>query len=209
MKDKFGFLLFDGLEELDLVGPWEIISLWSKEYDGPKETVTVSQTGHSVRCAKGLKIVPDHSFLSCPTLDYLLIPGGKGTRVEINNQELLTFIKKQAEHCKNIFSVCTGSLLLQSAGLLTDRKATTHWMVLDKLKELKEVTVVEQRYVNDGNIWTSAGVSAGIDMALAFIAKTSGKEIAGKVQLHAEYFPENKSYVNLDKISNLPNYLQK
>lgn len=209
MKNKFGFLLFDGLEELDLVGPWEMISLWGKEYGGPKETITVNQTGHAIVCSKGLKIIPDFSFSSCPTLDYLLIPGGKGTRIEINNQELLTFIKKQANYCENILSVCTGSLLLQAAGLLTGRKATTHWMIIDKLKEFKEVEVVEQRYVNDGNIWTSAGVSAGIDMALAFIAEISGKEVAGKVQLHAEYFPENKNYINLKEISHLPSYLQK
>lgn len=208
MKTRFGFLLFNGLEELDLVGPWEMISLWNKEYHGPEEIVTISETGNTITCAKNLQIIPTHSFSSCPHLDYLLIPGGKGTRHEVNNKNLIQFIKRQATTCKNILSVCTGSFLLHAAGLLEDRKATTHWLALEKLKEIKSIHVIEERYTKDKSIWTSAGVSAGIDMALAFIAETAGNEVAGKVQLHAEYFPENKRYLKLDKILNLPAYLK-
>lgn len=171
--------------------------------------ITVSQAGHSVTCSKGLKIIPDHSFLSCPALDYLLIPGGMGTRVEVNNQELIYFIRKQSKNCKNMLSVCTGSFLLHAAGLLTHRKSTTHWMSLDRLKAFQEINVVEKRYVKDGNIWTSAGISAGIDMTLAFIAEIAGKETAGKIQMFAEYFPESKNYINLEEISNLPAYLRR
>lgn len=209
MKNRFGFLLFAGLEELDLVGPWEMVSLWSKEYDGPKEIITVSQAGGSIICSKGLKIISDYSFLSCPDLDYLLIPGGIGTRKEVDNQELISYIQKQSKVCKNLLSVCTGSFLLQAAGLLNGRKSTTHWKSLDRLRAFPEVEVIEERYVKDGNIWTSAGISAGIDMTLAFIAETANKETAGKVQLQAEYFPENINYVDFTKSSNLPAYLKK
>jgi transcriptional regulator GlxA family with amidase domain len=206
MKERFGFLLFNGLEELDFVGPWEMISLWSKEYGGPEELITVSQDAGLVTCAKELKIFSDYSFSLCPNLDYLLIPGGKGVRNAITNNELIDFIKIQSLNCKNILSVCTGVFLLHASGLLTGRSATTHWMALEKLKAIKEINVLNNRYTKDNNIWTSAGVSAGIDMVLAFIAQVSGNEIAGKVQLHAEYFPENKNYVAKEDVKYLPSY---
>lgn len=209
MNAKFGFLLFNGLEELDLVGPWEMISIWGKHYNGPQDIFTISQDGDSIKCAKGLTIAADYSFQSCPTPDYLLIPGGQGTRSEMNNKKLIDFIQFQAKFCRKLLSVCTGSFLLDAAGLLDGRKATTHWQSLERLKQNKEIKVSEQRYVVDGNIWTSAGVSAGMDMALAFIADIAGKEIAGKVQLHAEYFPENIVYAKLDEVVERPLYLNK
>jgi transcriptional regulator GlxA family with amidase domain len=156
--------------------------------------LTISQSGAEVQCAKGLRIVPDYSFDSCPPLDYLLIPGGWGTRKEVANKELLQFVKKQADSCKQVLSVCTGAFILQAAGLLKGKRATTHWRSLERLREFQEVTVMEQRFVRDGNIWTAAGISAGIDLALAFVADQAGEEIAGKVQLFAEYYPDNVKY---------------
>lgn len=208
MEAKFGFLIFDGVEELDLTGPWEMISIWGKEYHGPNEIFTISQNASVVNCFHGLRIASDYSFCNCPTLDYLLVPGGMGTRKEVNNKALIDFIRLQADHCRCIASVCTGAFLLQAAGLLAGRKATTHWQSLNRLKQFPEVTVCEQRYVKDGAIWTSAGISAGMDMALALIADVSGKEIAGNVQLSAEYFPDPKQYIHVDKIENLPAYLK-
>lgn len=207
MTHKFGFLMFNELEELDLIGPWEIISLWGKEYNGPNEIFTVSQHGDLIKCAKGLKIYSDYSFSSCPKLDYLLIPGGKGTRKEVENKILTEFISNQAANCRNVLSVCTGSFLLHAAGLLDGRKATTHWSSLERLKQHKEITTCEHRYTKDGAIWTSAGISAGIDMSLAFIADIAGADIAGKIQMQVEYFPEHKLYINLNSKKNLPAYL--
>jgi transcriptional regulator GlxA family with amidase domain len=209
MSEKFGFLIFDDLEELDLIGPWEMISLWGKEYNGPEEIFTVSQQGGLIKCAKGMKINSDYSFSSCPELNFLLVPGGKGTRREVNNPVLIEFIRNQAMHCHNVLSVCTGSFLLHAAGLLNKHKATTHWLSLERLKQFKEVITVEERYIKDGMIWTAAGISAGIDMALAFIADIANDEIAGKIQLHAEYFPEKKQYCNLKQTENLPIYLKR
>ena len=97
------------------------------------------------------------------------MPGGEGTRKEVDNQVLIDFIADQAKHCKAVLSVCTGSFLLHRAGLLSGKKATTHWNSLDRLRALGDVEVVEERIVNDGNIWSSAGVSSGIDLMLAFI----------------------------------------
>jgi transcriptional regulator GlxA family with amidase domain len=205
---KFGFLLFPELEELDFVGPWEIIGVWGAFYEGPEQRLTISQSGDEVQCAKGLRIVPDCSFDSCPTLDYLLIPGGWGTRKEVANQELVEFVKKQAGSCKQVLSVCTGAFILQAAGLLKGKRATTHWRSLDRLREFQGVSVIEQRFVRDGNIWTAAGISAGIDLALAFVADQAGEEVAGKVQLHAEYYPDDAKYGSVHFAPEAPDYIK-
>ena len=205
---KFGFLLFPDLEELDFVGPWEIIGVWGEFFEGPEHRLTISQSGDEVQCAKGLRIVPDYSFDSCPPLDYLLIPGGWGTRKEVANKELIKFVKEKAESCKHVLSVCTGAFILQAAGLLEGKRATTHWRSLDRLREFQEVTVMEQRLVRDGNLWTAAGISAGIDLALAFVADQGGEEGAGKVQLHAEYYPDNAKYGSSHLTPEAPDYVK-
>jgi len=205
---KFGFLLFPDLEELDFVGPWEIIGVWGELFEGPEQRLTVSQTGAEIQCAKGLRIVPDHSFDTCPPLDYLLIPGGWGTRKEVANKELIKFVKKQADSCKQLLSVCTGAFILQAAGLLKGKRATTHWRSLDRLRKFQDVTVTEQRFVRDGNIWTASGISAGIDLALAFVADQGGEEVAGRVQLHAEYYPDNAKYGSAHHTDEAPDYIK-
>jgi transcriptional regulator GlxA family with amidase domain len=205
---NFGFLLFPDAEELDLVGPWEIINVWRKYKGGPEHCFTVSQAGGEIRFAKGMRVMADYSFSDCPQLDYLLIPGGQGTRSEVNNTALLEFVRKQAASCKEILSVCTGSFLLQAAGLLNNRKATTHWGSLERLRALPDVCVTEKRFVRDGNIWTAAGVSAGIDLALALVADQAGEEVAGEVQLYAEYYPDNKRYGEAHLNPQAPEYLK-
>jgi len=107
-----------------------------------------------------------------------------------------------------MLSVCTGAFLLHRAGLLSGKRATTHWGSLDRLRTLGDVTVVEERWVRDGNVWTSAGVSAGIDMTLAFIAHVAGKEIAGKVQFGAEYYPSGVEYGNMRTHAKAPAYIR-
>jgi transcriptional regulator GlxA family with amidase domain len=126
-------------------------------------------------------------------LDFLLVPGGHGKRREVDNPVLVKFVVEQAERCQGVLSVCTGTFILHRAGLLTNRKATTHWASLDRLRALGGVVVVVDRVVRDGKIWTSAGVSAAIDLALAFIEHMAGGKIAGRIQLGAEYYPSGKS----------------
>jgi transcriptional regulator GlxA family with amidase domain len=205
---NFGFLLFPGLEELDLVGPWEMISLWSKRLEGPGACLMVAQSREPVVCAKGMSIIPHASFTDCPPLDYLLVPGGQGTRIEVDNQTLVEFVATQAKGCQAVLSVCTGSFILHRAGLLTGRRATTHWASLERLAALGDVTVCPERVVRDGNVWTSAGVSAGIDLALAFIAAAAGEETAGKIQLGAEYYPSGRFYGTLHQGPQAPAYLR-
>ncbi|NWJ41293.1 MAG: DJ-1/PfpI family protein [Geothrix sp.] len=205
---SFGVLVFNQVEELDFVGPWEMLRMWSKLADGPDTCLIVSQSLDAVVCAKGLSINPHTSFADCPALDYLLIPGGQGTRHEVNNPVLIDFVATQAKSCKAVLSVCTGSFLLHAAGLLSGKTATTHWGSLDRLRALGDVSVVEQRYVQDGSVWSSAGVSAGTDLMLAFIASVAGEEAAGKVQSGAEYYPSSVRYGGFENQAHAPAYLR-
>jgi len=206
---KFGFLVFPGTEELDLVGPWEMITLWSKRLDGPGACLLVAQSKEPVICAKGMSINPHVTFAECPPLDYLLVPGGQGTRVEVDNPTLIEFVTRQAANCRAVLSVCTGSFILHRAGLLAGRQATTHWASLDRLRALAGVKVCPERIVHDGSLWTAAGVSAGIDLALAFIEAVAGEEVAGKIQLGAEYFPSSRMYADVHRGQSAPPYLKK
>ncbi|MFN0182701.1 MAG: DJ-1/PfpI family protein [Aquabacterium sp.] len=186
---RFGFLLFPGTEELDLVGPWEMVTMWQQVAGGPKDCLIVAQSMQPVACAKGMSITPHADFDSCPPLDVLLVPGGRGTRTEVDNPVLMDFVRRQAAQARAVLSVCTGSFILHKAGLLDGRRATTYWASLPRLREAG-VAVEEVRYVRNDRVWTSAGVSAGIDMTLAFIADVAGAEVAGQVQLGAEYYPD-------------------
>jgi transcriptional regulator GlxA family with amidase domain len=205
---NFGFLLFNDLEELDLVGPWEIISMWSKHFSGPTNCLMIAEKDDPVKCYNGMIITPHKSFADAPKLDYLLVPGGMGTRKEVENKFLIDFVAEKAETCRIILSVCTGSFILHSAGLLKSKKATTHFSMLDNLRNLDDVEVVEKRFIKDGKVWTSAGVSAGIDMALELIAEEAGEETAGKVQLYAEYYPAGTRYGTAHKESQAPGYIK-
>ena len=153
---NFGVLVFPNVEELDFVGPWELLNLWRMIGGGPERCLIVAESDAPVQCARGLSINPTVSFAGCPPLDVLLAPGGQGTRDQIDNPALIDFISEQARGCRSVLSVCTGSFLLHRAGLLSGKKATTHWNSLDRLRALGDVTVVEERFVRDGNIWTSA-----------------------------------------------------
>lgn len=198
MSDRrFAFLMFDRYEELDLIGPWEMATMWHAYAGGPT-CFTVSEQGGAVRCAKGLKTAADHSFADCPDFDYLLIPGGFSAFEEMNNAALIDWVKRCSAGLEHVLSVCTGSFILHAAGLLQDRKATTHWKALDQLGQLPGVQALQQRWVRDGNVWTSAGVSAGIDLTLGFIAAIDGDDVAGSVQHNAEYYPEGRVYGDVD-----------
>lgn len=190
----FGIVLFPGVEELDAIGPWEMAALWARQPGGPGECLMIGQSEAPVTCAKGLVLLPHASFATAPPLDVLLVPGGQGTRTEVNNPELIAFIRSQAIHCRAVLSVCTGAFLLHAAGLLSGRRATTHWASLGRLRALGDVQVVEERFTRDGAIWTAAGISSGIDLTLQFIAATAGAAVAGTVQLEAEYFPSTTIY---------------
>jgi len=205
---NFGILVFPDVEELDFIGPWEIVGMWNKFAAGPEDRLIVAQTHEPITCAKGLIITPHVTFGQSPPLDFLLVPGGQGTRQEVDNEILIDFIAEQAKSCRAVISVCTGSFLLHRAGLLSGKKATTHWNSLDRLRALGDVTVVEERFTHDGNVWMSAGVSAGIDVMLAFIENYAGEQAAGMAQFAAEYYPSSRLYGDFFKSPNAPGYLK-
>jgi transcriptional regulator GlxA family with amidase domain len=184
-----GMLLFDDVEELDFVGPWEVFAgLYSATAEG--RVVTISEHGGTVRCAKGLRVVADHSFGDAPALDVLLVPGGQGTRREVGNAAVIDWIRKAGEGCRWVTSVCTGALLLHEAGFARGKRVTTHWNFVETLRERGDVTVLDgPRYVRDGNLVTAAGVSAGIDMALWLVGQLHSPEVARRVQRYIQYEP--------------------
>ncbi len=187
---RVGILLFDDAEELDWAGPWEVFTMAALGKD-EVAVVSVAETPEPVRCAKGLRVLPDHDFAGCPELDLVLVPGGQGTRREVDNRTLTDWLAKAAAPCTWITSVCTGSLLLHGAGLIAGRRVTTHWGFVEALRErAPDVEVLDQvRYVRDGNVVTAAGVSAGIDMSLWLVGQIWGVDNARRTQRMMQYDP--------------------
>ncbi len=187
MSITTGMLLFDGAEELDFVGPWEVFTMARTEGDS---VVTIAERPDPIRCAKGLRVLPDHTFDVAPALDVLVVPGGHGTRREVENTLLLDWIAAVEPGCTWVTSVCTGAFLLHAAGPARGKELTTHWGSIERLREQPETTVHENvRYVRDGNLVTAAGVSAGIDMALWLVGQVYGVEHARATQHAMEYEP--------------------
>lgn len=189
---QIGILLFPEVEELDAIGPWEVLAFWGRQFpqDGWSVT-TLSKSGGLVECAKGLVVKAEHSYGDAPPLDVLVYPGGQGTRRQLTDPEQLEWVREQRRQTELLASVCTGSLVFAAAGLLKDRPATTHWASLDLLSELDPSIEVraEDRFVDDGDVITSAGISAGIDMALHLVARLGGTKRARDVRRGIQYDP--------------------
>lgn len=178
-----GFLAYDEVTALDLVGPFEVLSRVPEA-----ECLVVAREAGPVRAQNGLGLVADHSFTSCPQLDLLCVPGGPGQEACMEDTELLQFLRNQEEGARLLAGVCTGSLILGAAGLLRGYRATTHWRYRDCLRDLG-ATPVRKRVVSDRDRITAAGVSAGIDMGLFLAALLAGEHTAQAIQLQLEYDP--------------------
>jgi transcriptional regulator GlxA family with amidase domain len=187
----YGLLMFDQAEELDFAGPWQVFTSSSALRGGADTAVLVAERPGPVRCAKGLRVLPDHTFDDHPPLDVLLVPGGRGARqVETLNPVTTAWIAKTAAQATWVAGVCTGTFLLHAAGPARGRRVATHWQYEDALEELGDVTVVRDvRYVVDGNLVTSQGVSAGIDSALWLIGRIHGRDHARAVRKALQYEP--------------------
>ena len=184
-----GILLFDDAEELDFAGPWEILTS-AAALEKEDRVVTIAQSAGPIRCAKGLRVLPDYTFADAPRLDVVLVPGGQGTRREVGNPTVIEWVKKVGERCRWVTSVCTGALLLHEAGFAKGKRVTTHWAFVEQLRQRGDVTVLDgPRYVRDGNLVTAAGVSAGIDMALWLVGQLHSPEVARRVQRYIQYDP--------------------
>ena len=191
MTTHIAVFVFEGAEELDFVGPWEVLTVWAQSFDDDVEVFTISQTAEAVTCAKGLRVIPDHTFDTAPEFDVLVYPGGEGNRAHIGNEQIRTWLRKNADRGALMTSVCTGSLVYADAGLLEGKPATTHWMWTEMLGSLgKNVEVrADDRFVDAGSVITAAGVSAGIDMALHLVARLASIDRAREVKKYIQYDP--------------------
>jgi transcriptional regulator GlxA family with amidase domain len=189
---RIAVALFDGAEELDWAGPWEVLAAWADGWpDDGVEIFTVADASE-VRCAKGLRVLADHTWETAPKPDVLVYPGGAGTRRELQDEAVLERLRGLARDGTLMTSVCTGALVFASAGLLDGRPATTWWGAIDKLRELGDGIDVrpDDRWLDSGEVVTAAGVSAGIDMALHLVARLHSVDRARDVKRYIQYEPE-------------------
>jgi len=181
---QIGSLLFEGLDQIDLTGPFEVLARI------PNSTYRLyGRTDGMIRDLKGLRLTPDAALADAPQLDVLHVPGGFGQEALMEDEEVLSWIRKQAAGAHSVFSVCTGALICGAAGLLKGRRATTHWASFELLPFFGAIPVNE-RVVVDGNWIFAAGVTAGIDGALRLAAELRGEAAAQSIQLYMAYAPE-------------------
>ncbi len=199
-KKTVGIVIFDDVEVLDFCGPFEVFSATRLDEAKRRETVSpfavqlIAENGGEITTSGGMRVIADCSFGNSPRLDILCVPGGWGTRRELINPAMLSWLRARAAEAELVTSVCTGAMLLGFAGLLEGRRATTHWRSLDWMAEsFPRTTVVrDQHVVDDGTLISSAGISAGIDLALSVVARYCGESIARATARHMEYpYPEN------------------
>ncbi|WP_233868253.1 DJ-1/PfpI family protein [Paraburkholderia adhaesiva] len=178
MALQIGFLLFPRVQQLDLAGPYDVLASM------PDTSVRlIWKTRDPVTSSTGMVLSPDTTFDDCPQVDVLCIPGGSGVGDLLLDEATLSFVRRQAKHARYVTSVCTGALVLGAAGLLRDRRATTHWGFHELLAPFGAIPV------RDGNLMTGGGITAGIDFALTLAAELIGVEGAEALQLELEYAP--------------------
>jgi transcriptional regulator GlxA family with amidase domain len=188
----YGILVFDGVQELDFVGPWEVFHGSSRRRDRADTVVLVAERPDPVTCANGMRVVPDHTLGDHPPLDVLLVPGGAHARIEAEmaNPAVTGWITGTAATAEWVTSVCTGAFLMHAAGVSRGRRVATERALEDELERLGDITVVrDARYVVDGNLVSSQGVSAGIDMALWLVGRIHGRDHARAVMRTIQYEP--------------------
>jgi cyclohexyl-isocyanide hydratase len=184
---RLGFILFPRLTQLDLTGPYEILSRMPGT-----ETHLVAKTLDPVRSDRGLQIVPTTTIAACPPLDLVCVPGGPGINDVLTDVAMLEFLRRTAAGARYVTSVCTGSLALAAAGLLKGKRAACHWMARESLRRFGAEPVAE-RVAVDGKLITGGGVTAGIDFALRVVEQLHGRDAAEMIQLLVEYDPRRRS----------------
>jgi transcriptional regulator GlxA family with amidase domain len=190
-QTKVAIAVWDGVEELDFAGPYEVLAAWASFSERDIEVVTVAEDGAVVRCAHGLKVAPDTSWRELGRPDVLVLPGG-ASGVQLGDPGFLERLRSFAAGGTLMTSVCTGAVVFAAAGLLDGKPATTHWGSLEALAQYgKNVDVrPDDRFVDTGDVITSAGVSAGIDMALHLVKRLESEERAREVRRYIQYDPQ-------------------
>jgi transcriptional regulator GlxA family with amidase domain len=190
MRKTVAILLFPEVEVLDFAGPFEVFAVTDelRGYD-TFDVITVAETSAPIRARNGLRVLPDHTFTTCPRPDLLIIPGGFGTRALLKNEPVLAWIRTQAASAELVMSVCTGAFMLAKLGLLDGLRATTHHECLDDLRALAPAATLDAtaRFHDNGKFLTAAGISAGIDCSLHVVARLLGPEAAATTTRYMEY----------------------
>jgi transcriptional regulator GlxA family with amidase domain len=185
----YGLLIFEGVEELDFQGPHSVFSISARMRNKADTVVLIAESRDPITGDRGMRVLPDHTVDNHPPLDVLLVPGGDGKR-EVANPVLVDWVRRTAATVDWVTSVCVGSFLLHEAGPARDRRVATHRLYEDRLEARGRVTVVrDARYVVDGNLVTSQGVTAGIDLALWLVGRLHGRDHARAVRRHLQYDP--------------------
>ena len=182
--------IWDGVEELDFAGPYEVLTAWSRDA-APERTIsvrTVAATTAPITCSHGLRVIPDIAAADLGPVDLFLHPGGRVQSL-LEDEEQLDRVRGLAQNGTLMTSVCNGALVYAQAGLLTDRPAATHWGSVEQLGKLGAKVDADARFVDDGDVVTSAGVSAGIDMALHLVARLDSTEMAQRIRRYIQYDP--------------------
>jgi transcriptional regulator GlxA family with amidase domain len=189
---RIAIAVFEGAEELDFVGPWEVLGAWRFLYPDEVDVFLVADTTDPVTCAKGMRVLPDRTWEDAGEIDVLLYPGGRGTRAQLGDERVRARLRALQESGTLMTSVCTGSLVYADAGLLDGRPATTYHGAFDELLPLgREIEPrPDDRFVDDGDVVTGAGVSAGIDMALHLVGRLASPDRAREVRRYIQYDPE-------------------
>jgi transcriptional regulator GlxA family with amidase domain len=185
---RIAIALWDGVEELDFAGPYEVLTAWSRMSERPISVLTASVDGQAVTCAHGLTVVPDTSLDELGEVDLFVMPGGD-VRPLVADPSFVSRVRGVADDGALMASVCTGAFVFATAGLLEGRRATTHWSSFDQLEELGVTVDRDARYVDEGPVVTAAGVSAGIDMALHLVARLESDEMSAHVRRYIQYEP--------------------
>jgi transcriptional regulator GlxA family with amidase domain len=183
-------LVFDDVEVLDFCGPFEVFSVAARFVDPPAfRVILVSENDGPVTAKGGLRVIPHHFFPNCPHVDLVLVPGGRGTRKEMNNPAVIDWVARMALHAELVLSVCTGSLILAKANQLDGLEATTHHSALDELRLAAPTAIIGagRRYVDNGRVVCSAGIAAGIDMSLHVVGRLLGHDVAAQTAHYIEY----------------------
>ncbi len=188
MEYTYGLYVYDNVAALDFVGPSDVFVM-SSYLLRKGDVILVSEKPGPIKCIGGMEVVPEKSFETAPPLDVLVVPGTEESTLPVNDGAM-AWIRAQAKQVRYMAAVCSGSLILERAGLLANRKATTHWLCTELLGQDPTINVLpEMRYVRDGNIVTSQGVSAGIDMALWLVGQLHSPDHAREVRRFLQYDP--------------------
>jgi transcriptional regulator GlxA family with amidase domain len=188
---RVAIAVFEGAEELDFVGPWEVLAAWRFLYPDEVDVFLVGETTEPVTCAKGMRVLPDTAWGDAGKIDVLVYPGGRGTRAQLGDERLRERLRGLRDNGTLMTSVCTGSLVYADAGLLDGRPAATYHAAFGELLPLGQAIEPrpDDRFVDDGEVITAAGVSAGIDMALHLVGRLASPERAREVRRYIQYDP--------------------